>query len=222
MATVGFILIVVVTPREWVSAFAGYAVLLAGALVTARIPARRVATGLAIEVPFVVFALLLPLVGPAPDTLLGLSVEGLWAAWNILAKATLGVLAATLLAATTLPVELVAGLQALRLPGPFIAILTFFIRYVDIVADQYRRMRTAQQARGMRPSISSWPVIASGLGALFVRSYERGERVHLALVSRGYTGRLPVATADGAGPAWVAALLPAGALVVLALRAAPW
>jgi cobalt/nickel transport system permease protein len=221
VATVGFILVVVATPREWVSAFAGYAALLAGALVAARVPARRVAAGLVIEVPFVVFALLLPLVGPAPDAW-GLSVEGLWAAWNILAKATLGVLAATLLAATTMPVELVAGLQALRLPGPFVAILTFFIRYVDVVADQYRRMRTAQQARGMRSSVSSWPAIAAGLGALFVRSYERGERVHLALVSRGYTGRLPVPLADAAGPAWVAALLPAGALLILALRAAPW
>ena len=36
-----------------------------------------------------------------------------------------------------------------------------------------------------------WPALAKALGALFVRSYERGERVHLAMLARGYTGRLP-------------------------------
>ncbi|MER6942357.1 energy-coupling factor transporter transmembrane component T, partial [Nocardioides sp. NPDC000441] len=36
-----------------------------------------------------------------------------------------------------------------------------------------------------------WPVLARSVGALFIRSFERGERVHLAMVSRGYTGRMP-------------------------------
>ena len=148
--------------------------------------------GLTIEIPFVLFAVLLPFVGPPPDGVGGLSIAGLWAAWNILIKASLGVLTATLLSATTLPVDLVAGLRSLRMPTSVVAILTFFVRYVDVVADQYTRMRVAQQVRGMRStSPRSWPVIASGLAALFVRSYERGERVHLALVSRGYDGKLP-------------------------------
>ena len=33
-----------------------------------------------------------------------------------------------------------------------------------------------------------WGVLAKSAGALFIRSYERGERVHLAMVSRGYAG----------------------------------
>jgi cobalt/nickel transport system permease protein len=218
LAVVGFVLVVVATPREWVGAFAGYAVLLGCALALARVPARRVLVGLAVEVPFVLFAVLLPFVGPAPQTWLGLSVPGLWAAWNILVKASLGVLAATALAATTLPVDIVAGLQALRLPSALVAILTFFVRYVDVVADQFQRMRIAQRARGLRAtSPRSWPVLANGLGALFVRSFERGERVHLALISRGYDGRLPAPVAVGAS--WPAALLPAGALLVLAVVA---
>jgi cobalt/nickel transport system permease protein len=215
VAVVGFVIVVVATPREWVLAFAGYATLLAIAFVWARIPPRRIATGLAIEVPFVLFALLLPFVGPAPDGWLGLSTAGLWAAWNIVVKASLGVLAATLLASTTLPADLVAGLQALRLPAALVAILTFFVRYVDVVADQFQRMRTAQKARGLSArSPSAWPVLANGLGALFVRSFERGERVHLALVSRGYDGRLPAPT--GHGPSWPAALLTVAALLVCA------
>lgn len=218
LATVGFVAVVVATPREWVAAFAAYALLLIAALIWAKVPARRITAGLAIEAPFVVFALLMPVVGPAPNTWLGLSVPGLWAAWNILIKASLGVLAATLLSATTLPVDIVAGLQALRLPAPFVAILTFFIRYVDVVADQFQRMRVAQQARGLNArSPRAWPVLASGLGALFVRSFERGERVHLALVSRGYDGRLPAPRATG--NSWPAALLPGCALLILIVAA---
>lgn len=34
-------------------------------------------------------------------------------------------------------------------------------------------------------------MLARSLGTLFVRSYERGERVHLAMLSRGYAGSLP-------------------------------
>ena len=36
----------------------------------------------------------------------------------------------------------------------------------------------------------AWPVLASTAGALFIRSYERGERVHLAMLSRGHDGRV--------------------------------
>ena len=216
----GFVLVVVLTPREWILAFAGYLIVLIAALALAKVPLRRVLAGLAIEVPFVVFAGLMPFVGPEPSGWLGLSVPGMWAAWNILAKASLGIVAATLLSSTTLPQDIVAGLQALRIPGPIVAIMTFFIRYVDVVTDQYRRMRVAQQARGFQASSpKSWPVLAHGLGALFVRSFERGERVHLALVSRGYDGRLPPPVTTGSS--WPAAALPLSALLVL-LVAALW
>lgn len=220
LATVGFVLVVVLTPREWILAFAGYLVVLIAALALAKVPLRRVLAGLAIEVPFVVFAVLMPFVGPEPSGWLGLSVPGLWAAWNILIKASLGIVAATLLSSTTLPTDIVAGLQTLRIPGPIVAIMTFFIRYVDVVTDQYQRMRVAQQARGFQASSpKSWPVLAHGLGALFVRSFERGERVHLALVSRGYDGRLPAPVTTGSS--WPAAILPTAALTIL-LVAALW
>jgi len=213
-----FVFVVVLTPREWFAVFAGYAALLLSVLVGVGVRPGRIARSLTLEIPFVAFALLLPFVGPDPAGFAGLSIPGMWAAWNILVKASLGVLAATLLAATTLPVDMVAGLQALRLPAPVVAIFTFFIRYVDVVADQWRRMRVAQQARGFTAaSPRSWPALARTLGALFVRSYERGERVHLALVSRGYDGRLPPAPA-GLPRSWaIASLLPGSAAAILAI-----
>ena len=61
--------------------------------------------------------------------------------------------------------------------------------------------------------------MAQSAGALFIRSYERGERVHLAMLSRGYTGWLPICDAPVATPRmWAtASLLPFAALIVAAL-----
>ena len=54
------------------------------------------------------------------------------------------------------------------------------------------RMLVGMRSRGCDPrSPRHWPALARSLGALFIRSYERGERVHLAMLSRGYTGVLP-------------------------------
>ena len=68
------------------------------------------------------------------------------------------------------------------------------LRYLDVLAGEARRMRIARLSRGDDPRFL-WQVEASrpGVGALFLRAFERGERVYLAMVSRGYTGRLPAA-----------------------------
>ncbi|HEU5454759.1 MAG TPA: energy-coupling factor transporter transmembrane component T, partial [Nocardioides sp.] len=105
---------------------------------------------------------------------------------------TLGVLAALTLAATTEPDDLLRGLQRLRVPDPLVQIMGFMIRYLDVVTGEMGRMLTAMRSRGYDPrSPRHWPVLGRSLGALFIRSYERGERVHLAMLSRGYTGTLP-------------------------------
>ena len=65
-------------------------------------------------------------------------------------------------------------------------ILGFMVRYLDVVTDEMRRMRVALASRGFTArNPRHWPVIARSAGALFIRSYERGERVHLAMLSRG-------------------------------------
>jgi cobalt/nickel transport system permease protein len=194
-ALLGFVLVVVATPREWFFAYAGYLAVLGGVIVVSRVPFRYLLPRLVVEVPFVVFAVLLPLIAHGPQVQVlgvGLSEPGLLAAWGLLAKGTLGVLASLTLAATTEPDDVLRGLQRLRLPELLVQIMGFMIRYLDVVTGDLRRMLTAMRSRGYDPrSPRHWPVLGKALGALFVRSYERGERVHLAMLSRGYTGRLP-------------------------------
>jgi len=220
VALLGFVLVVVATPREQVWAFAAYGLMLAVVAVVARVPAGFVLPRMLVELPFVAFALLLPVVatGPRVDVLgASLSEPGVWAAWNVLAKGTLGVVASILLGATTEPRALLVGLQRLRVPALLVEIASFMVRYVDVVADEMRRMRIARESRGFQAGhVGQVRVLAQAAGALFIRSYERGERVHLAMLSRGYTGALPVLE-EGGAPAggWrLAAVLPIAALAV--------
>ncbi|MEV7441390.1 cobalt ECF transporter T component CbiQ [Streptomyces sp. NPDC002120] len=219
-ATFAFVVVVVSTPREAVWAFGLYAVLIAAAAAVARIPAGFLLRRLLIEVPFVAFAVLMPFVaeGERVEVLgMSLSVSGLWGAWNVLAKGTLGVAASVLLASTTELRALLLGLQRLKLPPLLVQIASFMIRYGDVVTDELRRMSIARRSRGFEASgIRHWGVLAKTAGALFIRSYERGERVYLAMVSRGYAGSMPVideVTASRAQWAY-AAVLPVTALAV--------
>ncbi|WP_409471556.1 cobalt ECF transporter T component CbiQ [Streptomyces sp. HC307] len=222
-ATFAFVVVVVSTPREAMWAFGAYAVLLGVVAAVARVPAGFLLKRLLIEVPFVAFAVLLPFVAEGERTeVLGmsLSVSGLWGAWNVLAKGTLGVAASVLLASTTELRELLLGLQRLKLPPLLVQIASFMIRYGDLITDEMRRMRIARESRGFEArGVRHWGVLAKSAGALFIRSYERGERVHLAMVSRGYAGVMPVIDEVTASRAqWSYALaLPCAALVVCLL-----
>jgi cobalt/nickel transport system permease protein len=221
-ATFLFVIAVVTTPREAMPAFAVHASVVAVVVLLARLPIRFVLRRLVFEVPFVAFAFFLPIIGRGPRTDvvgLSLSVEGLWAAWNILAKGTLGVAASVVLAGTTTMPALLRGLERLRLPRTFTSIAGFMVRYLDVIAGEMQRMKIARLSRGYDPrwiwQTRAW---AASAGTLFIRSYERGERVHLAMISRGYTGTMP--TLFDRAPSrreWLAAsCVPAVAAIVSA------
>jgi cobalt/nickel transport system permease protein len=195
LALVGLMIVVVATPGQWYAAFAGYLGGLLVVIALSRVPLTYLLPRMVVEVPFIVFAVLLPFLALGPRTeFLGLTVSapGLLAAWTLLAKATLGVLAGLTLAATTEPQEVVRGLERLRLPNTMVQIMAFMIRYLEVVGDDLRRQQIALASRGFSArNPRHWPILARSAGTLFIRSYERGERVYLAMLSRGYTGRMP-------------------------------
>jgi cobalt/nickel transport system permease protein len=221
-ATVVFTILVVVTPREAFWAFGGYAVILAAVAALARVRPSWLAKRATIELPFVLLAVVLPFAGTGERVLwlgMSLSVDGLYGAWNIVAKGTLGVLASLLLAATTTTRDLIRGLDRLRCPQVITQIASFMVRYLDVLSGEARRMRVARLSRGYDPRFL-WQVkaFAVGVGALFLRAFERGERVYLAMISRGYTGRMPVLDTGPAAATtgqWLAAAtVPAAAALI--------
>jgi cobalt/nickel transport system permease protein len=210
--TVLFVFAVVATPRGAFAAFAVHAAVVVLAARAARLPARWVLGRMRVELPFVAFAVLLPVLG---------GDDGWWAAWNILAKATLGVAAAVVLAGSTPVAELLAGLDRLRLPRALTAIAGFMVRYLDVIAGEAGRMRVARLSRGDDPRwLWQSRAIASSAGTLFVRAYERGERVHLAMLSRGFTGTMPpMHHHEVPAHASMLALLPAAVAATVAIVA---
>ena len=224
VALLGFVFVVVATPREAMWAFAVYACIALAVIRLAELPVGFVLRRLAIEVPFVAFALLLPFIarGERAEVLgLSLSIEGLWGAWNILVKGTLGVVGSIVLASTTTMPELLKGFDRLHLPKAFTSIASFMVRYLDVIADDMKRMRVARISRGYDPRWF-WQAraVASSAGALFIRSYERGERVYLAMLSRGFTGDMPSFGMVPATPAmWAGALAVPAAAVLVCLTA---
>jgi cobalt/nickel transport system permease protein len=210
LATIVFVLAVALVPRgQLVWPYAVDAALLLGVAVFARVDPRMLGGRLAIEAPFVVFVVVLPFVAE----------DGLWLAFGIVAKATLAVLATGVLAWTTPAAEILRGAERLGLPRQLVAIAGFALRYFTVIADELRRMRLARVQRGDR---ARWlwqsRAATKGIGALAVRTFERGERVHTAMLARGYDGRMPaLRLAPAASPlAWTGAvLLPAVAVAVL-------
>ena len=195
VATLLFTLVVVATPSTERWAFGAYAVMIIAVAATARLPPRFVLPRMLVEIPFVVFALLLPFFARGPQVeVLGFTVSasGLESAFAILAKGTLGVLASIVLAATTELRDLLAGLHRLHVPNLLVQIMAFMLRYVEVVGGEADRMRIARTSRCFEARRDGrLRVLAAAAGSLFVRAYERGERVHLAMLSRGYDGKLP-------------------------------
>lgn len=209
-----FVLGVVAVPGPAYAALGGLLLLAVAILASTGVPARYLLPRLGVEIPFLVFALALPFVALGPRTSVGpfeLSVPGLEGAWTLAAKGTIGVLCGVAFAVTTTAREFVEALQQLRVPDLIVALLAFMMRYTTVVADEMRRMRIARESRGfVAGSLRGWPVLATSLGALFIRSYERGERVHLAMLSRGYTGGFVLGEGQATRPGqWGLALVPA-------------
>lgn len=195
LGALGIVVPAALTPREAVWAFGLYATIVGVLLGLSRIPLRFFAIRLVVVAPFVAFAVLIPFIATGETTQIGgvtVSVPGLWGAWNIIAKAMIGASVSIVLTATTEIPDILRGLRVLRVPTLFTAIAMFMVRYLELVVDELRRMRVAMTARGYNPRwLAQARPIASSAGALFVRSYERGERVHAAMLARGFSGGMP-------------------------------
>jgi cobalt/nickel transport system permease protein len=184
LVLIGTVLVVVATPEAAWWAFGAYGLLLAGLAAAARLPLAYVARRLLIEVPFLVAALLL------------VALQGWVPGLTLAARITLSALAMVLLSSTTPFPLLLRGFERLRAPGLIVTIVALMWRYLHVLGDEVRRMRVAREARAYRPRTLWQARRATGatIGALFLRSLERGERVHLAMQSRGYTGGIPTAS----------------------------
>lgn len=122
--------------------------------------------------------------GPLQITTVGLTVLG-----SVTFKALLSLLTLNLLTLTTSVPALLHALLELRTPPLLVAILASMYRYISVLIGEFNAMRRAAVSRNLMGS-NRWQrlVIGNMMGALFIRTYERGNRVYQAMLSRGYQG----------------------------------
>jgi cobalt/nickel transport system permease protein len=189
------ITVVAVSTTAW-TVFAACTVALAATAAVARIPAATVWSRVRVVLPVVVFvAAFVPFVRGGPSVHVGplaLSQAGLTTFSLVTVKASIGAVGAVLLAATTSFPDILHGLERLRAPRLLVVIAAFMYRYAFVIADEARRMRAALAARAYRPRhLGEVAALGRLVTGLFLRSYERGERVYLAMLARGYAGAMP-------------------------------
>lgn len=115
---------------------------------------------------------------------------------SIVIRTLLSVMMAILLTATTQFPDLIHALRHLRLPATLVAVIAFMYRYLFVLSDEVGRLLRAREARSAKaPGRKSggsvaWRARVAGnmAGQLFVRSFDRSDRVYNAMLARGYTG----------------------------------
>jgi cobalt/nickel transport system permease protein len=133
---------------------------------------------------------------PGPWTLT-ITDQGAREVATIVLRSWLSVQVALLLAFTTPFPDLIDALRALRLPRIMVSIISFMYRYLAVLSEEAGRMNRAKASRsavvvGRAGGSLRWRAGVTGamVGSLFLRSYERSERVYAAMLARGFQGQL--------------------------------
>jgi cobalt ECF transporter T component CbiQ len=150
----------------------------------------------------------------------GLTSQGLHTAGLMVIRVATSISLVVLLTLTTPWTKLLAALRSLAVPRMFVLVLGMAYRYLFHLLGSVTDMYTARKARmaGAETDVASGRAfVSASAGALFGKAQALADEVHMAMVSRGYTGearglsRFRLRAVDGA---WSAACLLAAVLVV--------
>lgn len=200
ITSAAFIIAVVLTPPGNWKAFVLYFCLIAALLLISRLPLLYVLKRSAVIFPFVVMiAIFIPFFKQGEVAVsyniwlwrVSVTYSGLLVLVNVVVRAWLCILSLILLSSSTRVTDLLKGMKQLGVPQVIILILSFMYRYIFVLVDEVMRMRQARDSRnfgGRR--LHQLKTIGNMVGTLFIRSYERGERIYAAMLSRGFSGEV--------------------------------
>jgi cobalt/nickel transport system permease protein len=178
------------------------------------LPLEGLMLALLLVLPFTVAGTPWLAIGP-----LQASHEGLQLALRILLRANAVLVMLLALLGTLEPTTLGHALGRLGVPHKLVHLFLLTVRYVELIHDEYRRLRNAMRARAFvaRSDAHAWRSLGWLIGMLLLRSLERAQRVLAAMKCRGFHGRLYLladyrwgrgdSTAALAGPLLLAGLL---------------
>jgi cobalt/nickel transport system permease protein len=118
-----------------------------------------------------------------------ITTEGLTVLSSVTIKALLSLFTLNILTLTTSVPALLNALTALRVPPLLVATLASMYRYISVLIREFQAMKKAAASRNLaRNHVWQRFVIGNMMGTLFIRTFERGERVYQAMLARGYQG----------------------------------
>ncbi len=193
LATLGFIVMVVSFDRYTVLALLPFALFPIALCAMGDVPLQLILRKVLMASPF---ALMIGIFNPLLDhttqaDLFGFGVSGGWVSFaSILLRFSLTVSAALVLVATTGFYSVCGGLSQLGVPRVFTTQLMFLHRYAYVLAAEAARMSMARELRSSDGTGASLKTYGTLLGHLLLRSIDRAQRIHLAMVSRGFDGQV--------------------------------
>ncbi len=193
ISTIIYIIVVVLTPPRLWQALAAEGLLLAFVVGWSGVEPMTLLKRWLGFVPLVGFLALM--VAPGHPARAEVGLVGVAAA--ILGKNSLAFGAMVVLVEVTPFVALLAAMGRLGVPPILVATLRFMERQAAILGDELARMVQARRCRTFRRGGRlGFGALTSLIAMLFLRSFERGERVHSAMLARGWDGT--IRTLDGA------------------------
>jgi cobalt/nickel transport system permease protein len=116
--------------------------------------------------------------------------KGFAGLWVMFVRAVLCLLLLILLTNTTRFIELLRAMRKLGCPQILVMNLSFLYRYLFVLTEEAMRMKQARDCRrvGRAPIKEELKVLSSMLGTLLIRSFEKAERMHYAMLSRAFSG----------------------------------
>lgn len=193
-----FVFATALTPNgRWLT-WAVYGVGLAIVILISRVTIPALLRRVAIEFTFIGVVILGTLFRGGGEVLwqwgwLQITTVGLMILGSVSLKALLSLLMMNVLVLTTSIPDLLNALSVLRMPPLLIAIIASMYRYIGVLIEEFTSMRRAAASRNLMGSNRHQRLIVGNMiGSLFIRTYERGDRVYQAMLSRGYTGLPPV------------------------------
>lgn len=200
--TLAYIVTVVSFGRYEVSALLPFAVFPLAMVAASGIPQTAVLRKLLVVLPFAALVgLFNPLFDREPLLTLGsLAVSGGWVSFlSIILRTALTVGAAVVLVAVTGFTGVCLALQRFGVPQAFVVQLLFLYRYIFVLADEGIRMTRARELRSFAGRGMGVKAFGALVGSLLLRTWDRAERIHMAMLSRGFRGEFHVRDASSFG-----------------------
>jgi len=153
-------------------------------MLLSRVSMTHLLRGLLMALPFIAFASLTMLLTSGAETALAMGL-----------RVSTSVLLLLLLVYTTPFMDLLWTMRWFKMPSLLSDMIMFTYRFIFVMLDEAERMRMARRSRGFQGGRSlldceAFKVLSNTIGMIFIRSYRRADRVYMALLSRGYDGKV--------------------------------